>query len=265
MKCGHNKLLLRSISYSYGRKDDFKIRELTLSIPEKTISAVIGKNGSGKTTLLLLMLGYLKPTYGQVGFFINDTYIPAEWANGRIAYLPQNEEIPREYTVNDFLLLGRIPFIGSFSQPSRKDYSIIEDVKGKLEIEHLGENKLGQISGGELQRVRIGRALVQEAHLILLDEPITHLDIGTKLKIISILEELKRLGKTIVFSTHDPLEAFQIADNSILITGGRKILYGPTENILNEENLSSCLGTPLEFGVINGQKVLLVKNENSIR
>ena len=198
MKCGHNKLLLRSISYSYGRKDDFKIRELTLSIPEKTISAVIGKNGSGKTTLLLLMLGYIKPTYGQVGFCINGKYIPAERANGRIAYLPQNEEIPKEYTVNDFLLLGRIPFIGSFSQPSRKDYSIIEDVKEKLEIQHIGKKKLGQISGGELQRVRIGRALVQEAHLILFDEPITHLDIGTKLKIISILKDLKRLRTGVI-------------------------------------------------------------------
>jgi len=262
MKCGHNKLLLRSIGYSYGNKHDFEIRELTLSIPEKTISAVIGKNGSGKTTLLLLMLGYIKPTYGQVGFCINGNYIPVERAKGRIAYLPQNEEIPKEYTVNDFLLLGRIPFIGSFSQPSRKDYSIIEGVKAKLEIENLGENKLGQISGGELQRVRIGRALVQEAHIILFDEPITHLDIGTKLKIISILEDLRRLGKTIIFTTHDPLEAFQIADNSILITRGRKILYGPTDIILNEENLSSCLDTPLEFCVVKGQKILVVKDEN---
>ena len=259
MKCRHNKLLLRSIYYSYGQKDDFEIRNLTLSIPEKTISAVIGKNGSGKTTLLLLMLGYLKPAYGKIGLCTNGKYLPIERTKGRIAYLPQNEEIPKEYTVNNFLLMGRIPFIGSFSQPTKKDYSIIEDVKVKLDIEHLGIKKLGKISGGELQRVRIGRALAQEAHIILFDEPITHLDIDTKYKIISILEELKQLGKTIVFTTHDPLEAFQIADNSILISRKQKILFGPTENILNNENLSWCLDIPLEFGVVNGQKVLISK------
>jgi len=260
MKCRHNKLLLRSIGYSYEQEDDFEINDLTLSIPEKTISAVIGKNGSGKTTLLLLMLGYLKPASGQIGLCTNGNYIPIEKANGRIAYLPQNEEIPKEYSVNNFLLMGRIPFIGYFSQPTKKDYSIIEDVKVKLEIEHLGIKKLGQISGGELQRVRIGRALAQEARIILFDEPITHLDIDSKHKIISILEDLKQLGKTIVFTTHDPLEALQIADYSILITKDQKILYGPTDNILNNENLSWCLDIPLEFGVVNEQKVLIVKN-----
>ncbi len=261
MKCAHNILLLQSIGYSYGIKDGFEIKNLTLSIPEKTISAVIGKNGSGKTTLLLLMLGYLKPAYGQIGLCTNGKYIPIGSANGRIAYLPQNEEIPKEYSVNNFLLMGRTPFIGSFSQPTTRDYSIIEYVKEKLEIEHLGIKKLGQISGGELQRVRIGRALAQEAQIILFDEPITHLDIDTKYKIISIFKELMKLGKTIIFATHDPLEAFQIADNSILITREQKILYGQTDNILNKENLSLCLDTPLEFRVVNGQKVLIVKNE----
>lgn len=261
MKCRHNKLLLRSICYSYGQKDDFEINNLTLSIPEKTISGVIGKNGSGKTTLLLLMLGYLKPESGRIGLCTNGNYIPVERANGKIAYLPQNEEIPKEYTVNNFLLMGRTPFVGSFSQPTKKDYSIIEDVKVKLEIEHLGEKKLSEISGGELQRVRIGRALAQEAVIILFDEPITHLDIDSKHKIISILEDLKQLGKTIVFTTHDPLEAFQIADYSILITRNQKILYGPTENILNNENLSWCLDIPLEFIVVNEQRVLVIKND----
>jgi len=261
MKCRHNKLLLRSIGYSYGQKDDFEINNLTLTIPEKTISAVIGKNGSGKTTLLLLMLGYLKPTFGQIGLCTNGNYIPIERANGRIAYLPQNEEIPKEYSVNNFLLMGRIPFVGSFSQPTKKDYSIIEDVKVKLEIEHLGKKRLGQISGGELQRVRIGRALAQEALIILFDEPITHLDIDSKQKIISILEDLKQIGKTIIFTTHDPLEAFQIADYSILITRNQEILYGPTDNILNNENLSWCLDIPLEFVVVNQKRVLIVKND----
>ena len=109
--------------------------------------------------------------------------------------------------------------------------------------------------------MRIGRALAQEALIILFDEPITHLDIDSKQKIISILEDLKQIGKTIIFTTHDPLEAFQIADYSILITRNQEILYGPTDNILNNENLSWCLDIPLEFVVVNQKRVLIVKND----
>ena len=262
MKCDLNKLLLQSIYFSFGRKEIFEFRDVNVSISENSITAVIGKNGSGKTTLLLLMLGYLKPKFGQIGLCTNGNYFPIHEVDGRIAYLPQNENIPLEYSVNNFLLMGRTPFIGSFSQPSKKDYSIIEDIKVKLELEHLGRKKLGQISGGEIQRVRIGRALAQEAQIILFDEPITHMDIDTKHKIISMMGKLKKIGKTIVFTTHDPLEAFQIADNSILIMKNQDLLFGPISKILNKENLSKCLDTQLEIRVLDGQKVLYVTNDN---
>ena len=134
MKCDLNKLLLQSIYFSFGRKEIFEFRDVNVSISENSITAVIGKNGSGKTTLLLLMLGYLKPKFGQIGLCTNGNYFPIHEVDGRIAYLPQNENIPLEYSVNNFLLMGRTPFIGSFSQPSKKDYSIIEDIKVKLEL-----------------------------------------------------------------------------------------------------------------------------------
>lgn len=261
MKCGKNKIVLHSISYSYRRKDNFEIKDLTLSIPEKSISAVIGKNGSGKTTLLLLILGYLRPKYGQISVYTNGEYIPIQKVNGRIAYLPQNENIPKEYSVDSFLLMGRTPFIGFFSQPTNRDYSIIEDIKLKLDLMHLGKERLGQISGGELQRVRIGRALAQEAEIILFDEPITHMDIEIKRKIITLMGELRKIGKTIIFTTHDPSEAFQIADNSILISKKQKILSGPTFEILNQRNLSHFLGTLLEIKEVDGNTVLLVKDK----
>jgi len=261
MKCGKKKLTLHSICYSYQRNDKFNIKDLTLSIPDKSISAIIGKNGSGKTTLLLLMLGYLKPKYGQISICTNGEYIPLQKVNGRIAYLPQNENIPNEYSVNNFLLMGRTPFIGLFSQPTDRDHFIIEDIKDKLELKHLGNRKLGDISGGELQRVRIGRALAQEAEIILFDEPITHMDIDIKHKIISLLVEIKDLGKTIVFTTHDPLEALQAADNSILISKEQDILSGPTDKILNQKNLSQCLGTQLEIHKLDGKTVLFVRDK----
>ncbi|MDO9547107.1 MAG: ABC transporter ATP-binding protein [Pelolinea sp.] len=259
MKSINTKLDLQSISYSYEIDDHFRINDLSIEIPENSITTIIGKNGSGKTTLLLLMMGYLKPSSGIIRFRDNEKYLPIEQTAGKIAFLPQNEIVSFKFTVNDFLLLGRIPFIGNISQPTIEDYLKVEEIKKELDIVQLGKKKLEQISGGELQRVRIGRALVQEADMLIFDEPITHLDIGAKLKIFHLMNKLKEQGKTILFSSHDPLEAFQIADNSILIERNKEIIFGSTNEVLDDDNLSSCLGTSIKYGSFEGQKFLILE------
>lgn len=258
----HNKLLINSVKYSYSVDDHFKINDLSIQIPEKKITTLIGKNGSGKTTLLLLMMGYLKPLQGEILIVEKGKYISVENAGGKIAFLSQNETISMKFTVDEFLLLGRIPFIKPFSQPARMDYDIVEQVKNELDLKIFENKRLGEVSGGELQRIRIGRVLVQESDILILDEPITFLDIGAKANIFDLLVKLKRQGKTIVFSTHDPLEAFQIADESILLTRNKHILMGATEDVLNNKNLSDCLDTPVQYGSIADQKYLIMAKKN---
>jgi ABC-type cobalamin/Fe3+-siderophores transport system ATPase subunit len=259
MKSINPKLLIQSVNYSYEIDDHFKINNLSIQIPENTITALIGKNGSGKTTLLLLMMGFLRPSAGKIMIHNNGENFPVEKSGGKIAFLPQNEIVSLKFTVNEFLLLGRVPYIGNFSQPAVEDYEIVEKIKKELDIQQFENKRLGQISGGELQRVRIGRALVQESDILILDEPITYLDIGAKARIFDLMKELKDQGKTIIFTSHDPLEAFQIADNSILVTRNEKVVMGTTNEILNDENLSLCLETPVKYGSYKGQKFLLVK------
>ena len=262
MKSINTKLLIKSVNYSYEVDNHFKINNLSIQIPGNTITALIGKNGSGKTTLLLLMMGYLRPSTGDIMIREKEKYFPVEKSGGKIAFLPQNEIVSLKFTVNEFLLLGRVPFIGTFSQPALKDYEIVEKIKKELDIKQFENKRLGQISGGELQRVRIGRALAQESDILILDEPITHLDIGAKAKIFDLMRVLKDQGKTIIFTSHDPLEAFQIADNSILITRNKKVLMGATNEVLNDENLSICLETSIKYGSYEDQKYLIVEKKN---
>jgi iron complex transport system ATP-binding protein len=254
------KLDIKSVNYVFQNKDNFRLEKVSLRIPENTITSLIGKNGSGKTTLLLIMVGFLKPLSGCIKLYSEGKYLDISQSGGKIAFLPQIEIVSKKFSVDEFLLLGRAPFIKNISQPSPKDYLKIEEVKRKLGIERLGGKKMNHLSGGEFQFVRIGRALVQEAEILLLDEPMTHLDISARIKIFNLIKNLRSQGKTILFSTHDPLDAFQLAENSILVERNKEILFGPTNEILNDSNLSQCLETPVSYRSYKGQKFLFLKN-----
>ena len=252
----------QTVNYSFEKNSHFVFKNINLSIQENTITSIIGKNGSGKTTLLLLILGYLTPASGVIR--INDVKKqkkPTDRLNKSITFLPQIESVPVRFTVDDFMMLGRVPFVSSFQQPTLADFEIIQNVKYLLKIEELGNKRLGEISGGELQQVRIGRTLVQEADILLFDEPITHLDIESKYKIMRILKFLKKSGKTVIFTTHDPLESFMIADYSILISKDQKVEFGLVEQILTEEILSTCMGIPIEIGSYNGRTIILPESD----
>ena len=252
----------KSVNYSFEKNNHFVFKNLNLSIQENKITSIIGKNGSGKTTLLLLVLGYLTPASGVIKIIdVKNQKKPTEKLKKSIAFLPQIENVPVRFTVDDFLMLGRVPFISSFQQPTPADFEIIKNVKLLLKIEELGNKRLGEISGGELQQVRIGRTLVQEADILLFDEPITHLDIESKYKIMRILKFLKMSGKTVIFSTHDPIESFLIADYSILISKEQKVEFGLVEHMLTEEKVSNCMGIPIEIGSYNGRTIILPESD----
>ncbi len=236
-----------SVAYSYANGRDFNFTDLSFSIPENTITSFLGRNGVGKTTLLLMILGFLKPNRGQVrySFSQNGEYY-GSYAQ-KISYLPQIETAPLDLTVFDYLLMARVPYISPFMLPDNDDFQIVWKYINLLGIQNFSDYKLGTISGGELQRVRLGRALVQESDLILLDEPITHLDINAKYVMMDLISQLKKMGKTIIFSTHDPVEALQISDYSLLIQENNAITFGPSLEILTEDHLTSCFDIPIKI------------------
>lgn len=243
----NNLISFCSVSYSYENGRDFKFKNLSFEIPKYSITSFLGRNGVGKTTLLLIILGFLKPNKGQIRYRFSESDEGQAFQAQKIAYLPQIERAPLNVTVSDYLLMGRLPFISPFMMPAGPDFQIVEKYEEMLEIEHLRDYKLGTISGGELQRVRLGRALVQESDLILLDEPITHLDINAKYTMMDLLNQLKKLDKTIIFSTHDPVEALRISDFSLLIQENNDIIFGPTLETSTEQQLSACFDVPIKI------------------
>jgi len=250
-------LSIREVCYAYQNGRDFTFEKVSFEIPQNSITSILGRNGAGKTTLLLILLELIKPQKGEVLYYGNYS---DEWDNRynqKIAYLPQFESAPAGMMVADYLLMGRIPYISPFLSPNKGDVALVEKYAKLIKIDHLLSFPLGKISGGELQRVRFCRGLVQESDLILLDEPITHLDLNAKYSMLELMQALKEMGKTIIFTTHDPVEAVKISDYALLIGTNHQIEFGKREDILTDRNLSDCFGLPIRI-ITSGKSISCV-------
>ncbi len=253
-----NSLSLLNISFSYSGKKGKVINDFSFNIPLGSNTALLGLNGTGKTTLLLLLLGYLEPGKGEIYLRKDGQELTIKQMNGSIGYLSQSENIPFDYTARDFILLGRAPHIMKFSTPSTRDIEICGQIIDSLDLSALADSKLGEISGGELQRVRIARTLAQEPEIILMDEPMTHLDIKNKKYLNGLINKLKESGKTIIYSTHDPLDVLNYSDNCIIMGRNLEYVAGKTEEIISSKVLSRFFEIPITVIKDDGKKTIII-------
>lgn len=251
--CDH--LVLSDLTFSYTGTDHTIIRDVNIQIPQGSVTSLLGLNGSGKTTLLLLILGYLKPNAGKIRYVHGEVIRSIEDLNGSVGFLPQMENIPFDYPVNDFIMLGRSPRIKLFTVPDERDYEKVTKIQEFLELNEIINKKLHQISGGELQRVRIARTLAQEPAIILMDEPMTHLDIKHKKYISELLKELAEQGRIVIYSTHDPLDAINNSDYCILLKKNTQSYSGPSGELGNSKVLSRYFDMKLE--IKNGESLII--------
>ncbi len=258
MKDSNNLIRLRDISFNYRRDGKKIIYGFDFDIPLGTSNALLGLNGTGKTTLLLLLLGFLTPVKGSIQIIKNNVASSLKELNGSIGYLSQSENIPFDYTIKEFILIGRSPHILKFNTPSNNDLEICLQLINSLDLAALSNNKLGEISGGELQRVRIARTLAQEPEIILMDEPMTHLDIKNKKYLNDLIHQLKESGKTIIYSTHDPLDVLNYCDNCIIMGKNNRYKAGETEKIISSEVLSDFFEIPISVNKDNGNKTFVI-------
>jgi iron complex transport system ATP-binding protein len=244
-----NQISLIDVTFSFKNRETNVIKNFNFNIPLGSSTALLGLNGTGKTTLLLLILGCITPCKGEIFINMNGQRTSLIEKNGFVGYLPQNENIPFDYTVQEFVLLGRAPHISKINTPSKEDLEICEEIINSFDLSALANNKLGEISGGELQRVRIARTLAQEPEIILMDEPMTHLDVKNKKYLNGLITRLKESGKTIIYSTHDPLDVLNYSDNCIIMGKNSKYISGKTEKIISSEVLSDFF--EISISVIN--------------
>ncbi|MBI9099300.1 MAG: ABC transporter ATP-binding protein [Spirochaetaceae bacterium] len=249
---------LENISFTYVSENTQILKTLSLKLRKGEISTILGPNGIGKTTLLLIILGWITVKSGSVRLKGRNLEEYSRKEMGQlIGFVPQYEHISFEYSLLEYVLLGRSPHLNSLESPGKKDYQIAMDALERVGLEDYAERSVLHLSGGEKQLVLLARSLVQESEILLLDEPMSNLDLANKLKIIKILQTLKEEGVTILFTSHEPEIAARLSDYLILMGQNYTIEQGVVDDVLTSEKLSRIYNIPVNIEEINGRKIVL--------
>ena len=222
-------------------------RDVSFALGEGEVMCVLGPNGGGKTTLFRTLLGLL-PAHSGTILFAGDpleTLSRGEVAR-RVGYVPQGHSAYFAFTVREFVLMGRTAHVGAFASPSRNDLAVVSRVLASLEIEHLADRPVTQISGGERQLALVARALAQEPRLLVMDEPTASLDFGNQVRILQRIRNLSGNGIAILFSTHAPDHAFLAATRVLLLAGGCALGIGAPQEVIRADTLERLYGVSVQ-------------------
>jgi len=251
-------LKFEQITFAYPAAKNPVMRDFNLEINSGTVTAVLGPNGAGKTTFLHLALGWLKPLSGQIflaqrnltGFTRRDL---GHW----MRLVPQSEHISFEFSLLEFVLLGRAPHLSPLAMPGEEDIEIALSALRQVGMADLyGRSMLG-LSGGELQLVLVARALAQQPRLLFLDEPTSHLDLANKGRLVHLLRDLSAQGVTILFTTHEPEVASAFASHLVLVKKGQVIKTGKLEEVFTSQNLTDLYQLPVTVETVTGRRIAL--------
>ena len=209
------------------------VQHLSIEVPDRKFSALLGANGSGKTTLLRSIYRTQKMDSGIVRLDDEDiTHFPGKKLARNMAVMGQFNQINFDYTVLDIALMGRYPFHSLLEQ--ERDYEIALEALDKVGMKNYRDRNFQSLSGGEKQRVVLARALTQSPKILILDEPTNHLDIRYRLEILSIIKDLQI---TVLAALHDLSLAAQFCDHLYLMKQGEIVTQGQPQAVITPENL----------------------------
>jgi iron complex transport system ATP-binding protein len=225
-------------------RDKLILFNVSFSVSAGEFFVILGPNGAGKTSLLKVLSGLQNAQSGSVS--VKDKNI-SEYRRRKlsqiIAMVPQHIEVGFPFTVADTVIMGRTPHLGILGMEGKNDFNIAEEAMKFTDVAYLSERKLFQLSGGELQRVIIARAICQQPEIILLDEPTTALDPAHQLKIMDLMEKFRREhGTTIIMVSHDLNLASMYGHRLLLLKEGRVVKTGDPRSVLNKELLEESYG-----------------------
>ncbi|MGD8449646.1 MAG: ABC transporter ATP-binding protein [Desulfobacterales bacterium] len=236
---------VKNLNYYYG---DFPaLKNLTFSVTTGDFFIIIGPNGSGKTTLMKVMAGILKSQVDQLKILNRPMAQYSRKALARtIAFVPQMIPVDFPFTVNEIVLMGRSPYLGMLGVEQEKDLQIATQALVFTGIDHLAHRKLDQLSGGEQQRVFVAKAICQEPEIILLDEPTASLDLAHQVRLMDLMEKLKKeRGITVVMVSHDVNLAAMYGDRLLLLNKGEMVRLGNPKEVLTFQTLEQVYGCTL--------------------
>ena len=210
-----------------------------VEVPAGQLVGVIGPNGAGKSTLIKAAMGLLPVSSGWVKVFGR----PVKDNLRRVGYVPQRETVDWDFPVSvmDVVLMGRYGHLGLFKRPRKEDREVARKCLEKVKMLPYADRQISNLSGGQQQRVFLARALAQESDLYFMDEPFAGVDAATEAAIVTILQELKDQGKTLLVVHHD-LPTAKTYFDSLLLLNMRVVAFGPTEEVFTHELLQSTYG-----------------------
>ncbi len=232
---------VKDLVYSY---DSVRALDgLTFEIYRGEFVGLVGPNGSGKTTLLKCLSKLYTPQEGSIELDGRDLRKLSQLEGARIyAVVPSEFSMDMNISITDTVLLGRYPYLEGLWWERKRDEEIALEAMEKLNVLNFGNRKLGELSSGEKQRVLIAKALAQEAKVLLIDEPVAHLDLGYQMEIMEMLKSLARDGVTIIVAMHELNLAVKYCDKLIVLDKGRIVACGKPKDIVTQKLIEDVYG-----------------------
>lgn len=208
--------------------------DIDLTVQKGVLMAIVGPNGAGKSTLIKSMLGFLTPVSGNVLFFGK----PYSAVRKRIAYVPQKGSVDWDFPTDvfDVVMMGRYGELGILKRPKKEDFDKVEQALEEVGMLSFAHRQISQLSGGQQQRVFLARALVQNADIYMMDEPFQGVDAKTEKSIVSVLQRLRDLGKTVIVVHHD-LQTVKSYFDEVTLLNIKVVASGPVQEVFTENNI----------------------------
>lgn len=239
-------LKILSLSVNYGARR--VLHDVSLEVQSGEVLALIGPNGAGKSTLIRAVSGVIPIAGGQVRTNGDDFASLSTLQRARyVATVPQAVALPPAYTVWETVLFGRTPYLGFLGQPSQKDEEIARQALGRVSALPLIDRRVGELSGGEQQRVLLARALCQSTPILLLDEPTAHLDLQYQVSLLELVHELAQKDKlAVLIALHDLNLAARYADGVALMVAGKIRATGKPQEVLQPKMIEEAYCLPVQ-------------------
>jgi len=251
-------LEVREVYFKHKDQTMDVLKGISFKAEKGGLTTILGPNGSGKTTFFKCISGLWRYYKGEVkvdGVSIDK--LSYKKSAKLFSVVPQEHEPPFPYSVFDVVLMGRASYIGVFSSPGKKDYEKVEEALETVGIKHLKNIPYTKISGGERQLTLIARAIAQEAPVMLLDEPTSHLDFKNQINILKKIKEIANIkGLTVLMTLHDPNLAGLFSDKVVVINSGSKVAEGLPEDIITEDLIKRVYDIDVKRANIEGQNII---------
>lgn len=233
-----NAILVEGLNVNYGKTP--VLWDVSFQIPKGVLVGIIGPNGAGKSTLLKAALRLIQPVSGRIDLLGEPSLSSVRQ---KVAYVPQRGSVDWDFPITAFevVLMGRYGSLGLFKRPRKADKEAALQALERVGMLSFADRQIGQLSGGQQQRLFIARALVQNAELMLLDEPFAGVDLTTEKSMIELLKKQKEAGKS-VFVVHHDLPTVEEYFDWVILLNTRLIAAGPVSEVFTKENLSSAFG-----------------------